>query len=196
MNTRRLILCLALAGCTEEPPSPAPAPPKEGIALETELGTLVGAYVVADDPAASGGKYVWEPGEPGTAGANDGYMEFTIPMEPGTYALWTRQKAMDPQSDSCRITWHPADPLELSGVADVEAYTWDLWESGEWMWERVILNRDRPTGRHTVWTFEKAVTTTLRIYNREDGSRIDALFITRNVEATDPAKANVPGAAK
>jgi len=182
-------MIVILASCSDE--VQAPAPPREGIALEAELGTLDGALVAADDSAASGGRYVWEPGDPGREGANGGFVEFKIPVEPGSYALWIRQRGMDSQSDSFRVTWQPADPQDPFSTPNGEDYTFDFSESGSWMWERVLLNRDQNLNRLTVWTFEKAGTTTLRFYNRENGSRLDALFITRRTDATDETQAGV-----
>lgn len=58
-------------------------------AIEAEMADTIEAPMeIAEDELASGGKFIWMPGEPATGGAGPGWAEYIIDIpEEGTYAL-------------------------------------------------------------------------------------------------------------
>lgn len=119
-----------------------------------------------EDPEASGGRYVT---------INDAVTwRLRIPVT-GTYYVWARIQADDPQHDSCYVQWMP-------GAAGRVRHDWHVIRGTEWHWDRVTLARSREPAQ---FEWSEGVTE-LTFTIREPDLRIDQLFITRDSEATPP----------
>ena len=108
-------------------------------AIEAEMADVIEEpMVVADDPDASGGQFVWVEGEPLTGGGGAGWVEYKLHIsEPGTYALWGKVIAWDGNSDSFWVTWQPADPDEDAQVTQNVEFRWGVAAGDTWHWDRI-----------------------------------------------------------
>ena len=159
-------------------------------AIEAEnADTIEQPMIIADDDAASGGKYVWVEGEPaGSERDHQGWAEFVINIpEAGTYALWGKVIAWDGNSDSFWVTWQPADPDENAQETQNKQFRWSTAHGNDWHWDRINHWLDSGTFERE-WDLS-AGETTLRIAGREDGAKLDVIFITDNLSA-DEAEVN------
>ncbi len=130
-------------------------------------------------------------GEPAVGGGGEGWAEFDINMsEKGEYAIWGRVLAWDGNSDSFWVTWKPTDPDEDAQETQNTKFRWAVQQGPEWHWDRINAWLDGGTPERT-WNIDQPGKTTLRIAVREDAAMLDALFITTNVEANDPADVNL-----
>jgi len=150
-------------------------------AIEAESADVIEEpMIVDDDPAASGGQFVWAEGPPLTGGGDAGSVEFVIPIpEAGTYALWGKVLAWDGNSDSFWVTWQPADPDENSQETGNTQFRWGVAQGSEWHWDRINHWLDGGTFDRE-WELD-AGETTLRIAVREDATMLDVIFITDNL---------------
>ncbi len=162
------------------------------IVLEAELANVVQApMVIAEDELTSDGKYVWMEGEPATGGGDQGWVEFIINLpDDGKYALWAHTFAWDGNSDSFWVTWQPSDPDENPQITKNTEYRWSIGTKNAWHWDRINHWLDAGTFDRE-WDFDKAGETVLRIWTREDASKLDAIFVTSNVNANDAGSAKV-----
>ncbi len=172
--------------------SAAPKAVDDGsIALEAEGGTVDGKMVIAQDASASGGRFVWEVELPDVAGAEGGTAVLQFPIETvGTFAMWAHVTAPDAGADSFWINWEPVDPEHpFVDESRRDEFYWDLTEGPGWTWQRVtsMLGEYQPR----TWTFAAPTETTLRIGSRENGAKIDAIFITAEIDADTPDGAKV-----
>lgn len=156
-------------------------------ALETPM-------VVAEDADASDGKYIWMEGEPLTGGGDQGWAEYHIDIPAaGTYALWGKVFVWDGNSDSFWVTWQPADPNEDAQKTKNTQYRWSIGTKNQWHWDRINHWLDGGTFDRE-WEFEAAGETTLRIAVREDGAKLDVVFVTDNLSANvDDVNPRNPG---
>ena len=133
--------------------------------FEAESAQVMPAFEIGEDTAASGGKFVWMAGETGARGGSSlGSMTWNLQNETASaYYLWGRVMAATPDDDSfsVRITNSSTDILP--------ATTWSIGTREKWEWvrfpEKIIL----PQGE-----------TKLQLRVREDGAKIDRLFLTRD----------------
>ena len=119
--------------------------------LEAEAGTLNAPLIVANDASASEGQYVWVPNGGG------GYTElsFEVPVA-GNYSLHGRVIAPSTADNSFFVS--------LDGGAD---FTWSIpGNPTSWVWDEISSYSLR-AGTHTI-----------RIKQREDGTKLDQLWIT------------------
>ena len=151
--------------------------PQGGTYLEAEAGLVLGSMTVAEDPAASGGRYVWLPGEPGERGGGPtaGSATWRLQVEhAGQVALWGRILAPTPDDDSFFVGVSSEDvpPLDLTA--------WHTGVHKAWAWTPM-----RPAGsrKPLPLTLPKGVVW-LELRGREDGAMIDKLFIA---PSDDPA---------
>ena len=166
-----------------------------GIALEAELAQRIEEPMKIDDDAvgkgASNGKFIWMEGKPATGGGGEGWAEFDINLsQKGEYAIWGHVLAWDGNSDSFWVTWKPADPDEDAQKTQNTKFRWAVAGGDKWHWDRINAWLDGGTPERT-WKIDQPGKTTLRISVREDATMLDALFITTNVKATDPADVNL-----
>lgn len=164
------------------------------IALEAELADVIQPpMVIADDePNSSDGKYIWGPGAPATGGGGAGWAEFIINLpEDGEYALWGHVIAWDGNSDSFWATWQPADPDENPQNTNNQQFRWAVQNGNAWHWDRINKWVDNVGTSDRIWEFDDPGETVLRIGVREDATKLDAIFVTSNANAADPASAKV-----
>jgi len=154
----------------ERDAAPADAVPVgTGVYLEAEAGLIVPPMVAADDIEASGGRFVWMPGEPGEKGGGQGSVTWKlhIPRE-GAYYLWGRVQAPTPDDDSfyVRAFTATAEPLAQTD--------WPVGTHQTWGWVPFSLtNADTPTPL-TLPSGEA----NLQLRVREDGTRLDRLLLS------------------
>ena len=158
-------------------------------AIEAEMAEVIeDPMVVADDPDASGGQFVWAEGPPLAGGGDAGSVEFNILIpESGIYALWGKVIAWDGNSDSFWVTWQPADPDENSQETGNTQFRWGVAQSEVWHWDRINHWLDGGTFERE-WELD-AGETTLRVAVREDACMLDVIYITDNL-SEDEAEVN------
>ncbi len=129
--------------------------------LEAESGILNAPMQMANDASASAGQYVWVPNGSGNDGPGYVELSFTVPTT-GDYSLWGKVIAPSGADNSFYVA--------VDGGTD---YYWSI--SGDpttWTWDEIntyTLN----AGTHTV-----------RIKQREDGTKLDQLWITNEAGST------------
>ena len=144
----------------------------EGTGWEVEDGAVVGGMEVAADPAASGGKYIWAPGEAGAHGQADGMAcyRLTVPRG-GRWRLWGRVQTPTPQDDSFYVS------VRQRGRALLDRADWHVGVHRQWEWvlfapDKKAPGLDLPAGDLV-----------LEIAPREDAARLDKLFLTLDQKA-------------
>ena len=149
-------------------------------AIEAEMADVIEApMIVADDADASGGQYVWMEGPPATGGGGEGWVEYSLNLPAGIYALWGKVIAEDGNSDSFWVTWQPADPDENAQETENTEFRWGVGQGAEWHWDRINHWLDGGTFERE-WE-QPGGDTTLRIAVREDATKLDVIFITDNL---------------
>ena len=149
-------------------------------AIEAEMADVIEApMIVADDADASGGQYVWMEGPPATGGGDEGWVEYSLNLPAGIYALWGKVIAEDGNSDSFWVTWQPADPDENAQETGNTEFRWGVAQGAEWHWDRINHWLDGGTFERE-WE-QPGGDTTLRIAVREDATKLDVIFITDNL---------------
>ena len=153
---------------------PVPIGPGKDVYLEAESGYAVAPMTVADDAAASGGRFAWQPGDTGGRGGGSGRILWNLDVAaPGDCYVWGRVLSPTPEDDSFFLS------VTAEGgrrVADVE---WHTGVHKEWTWVRLSSPGEKvpapialPKGK-----------VRLEIRAREDGTRLDRLFLTTNANA-------------
>ena len=149
-------------------------------AIEAEMADVIEApMIVADDADASGGQYVWMEGPPATGGGDEGWVEYSLNLPAGIYALWGKVIAEDGNSDSFWVTWQPADPDENAQETGNTEFRWGVGQGAEWHWDRI--NHWLNGGTFEREWEQPGGDTTLRIAVREDATKLDVIFITDNL---------------
>ena len=149
-------------------------------AIEAEMADVIEApMIVADDADASGGQYVWMEGPPATGGGDEGWVEYSLNLPAGIYAIWGKVIAEDGNSDSFWVTWQPADPDENAQETGNTEFRWGVGQGAEWHWDRINHWLDGGTFERE-WE-QPGGDTTLRIAVREDATKLDVIFITDNL---------------
>jgi len=141
---------------------------QDSLYLEAESGMVEAPMQVFDDPAASGGQFVMvEHGNESTGGPPaSGKMSLTVNLNEGTYKIWGRVITPSATEDSF---WVQVD----SGVS----YRWNaIGTFTKWTWAAVHDSDNNAT--QVSWELE-AGSHTIDIYYREDGARLDEVYITR-----------------
>ncbi|WP_372678521.1 dockerin type I domain-containing protein [Desulfosarcina sp.] len=147
------------------------------IRIEAEDGNLFWPMEIGDDPTAAAGGYIWVPTGSGnilTLPGDTGYAEyhFEVPKT-GDYVIWGRQISNDTGSDSffvsvdgqSEMVWH----TKLGGQ---DVWTWDVVS------ERTAGEPRQTTNPKTYWM--EAGSHTLSIIQREDGTKLDSIFVTND----------------
>ncbi len=153
------------------------------IELEAEEGDLFYPMEIGDDGSASAGGFVWAGEDAGDTVvatlSQEGCAEyrFSVP-ENGDYVIWGRELSTDSASDSFFVS--------VDGQEDIVWHT-KIGENGDWTWDVVSVRnysdpRDPSNPKHFYLT---AGEHTLRISLREDGTKIDKLLITNQVDLTE-----------
>jgi hypothetical protein len=144
----------------------------KGTFLEAESGLVVADMVVAKDDAASGGSYVWTPGEPGQRSTGSGSILWELTVDKAArYYLWGRVLAPTSSDDSFYVRVIGGAGERVGGVE------WHTGTHRTWGWSPA---RDQNAGEPTGLPLP-AGKIRIEIRTREDGAKIDRLYLT-----TDP----------
>jgi hypothetical protein len=140
--------------------------------LEAEEATLSAPMQTALDDEASSGTYVWVPNGGGMGGVAE--YQFTVPTA-GTYVVWGRVISNSGGDDSFSVAMDDgADALWDTKLGGTEVWVWDLVsDRGANYGEGVPMQYTLAAGTHT-----------LRIKQREDGTKLDKLLITNDLSYT------------
>ena len=153
---------------------PEAARTEEPVQAEDAL-LLVRRLQIGHDDSALGGQFIWVPGEPGQA-RDGGYSRalwlIHVPR-PATYNLWGRIQAPTPRDDSfyVRVLQDGHEALPLTD--------WHAGVHEHWEWTPVRGGREREVPRLEL----KQGAVTIEVRGREDGTRLDALFLTSKPDA-------------
>jgi len=142
--------------------------PAAGSAIEAEAAAMIlPPFRAAADPRASGGKFVWAPGEAGGRGSAAGGRAVWLVYVPaaGDYVLTGRVRTPTPEDDSFFVTVRQARRDVLARSA------WHTGQHKQWQWVPVTLDkRLRPAALRLA-----AGSAVIEFRGREDGARLDAI---------------------
>ena len=144
----------------------------QGIYWEAESAVVLSQMRADTDPAAAEGKYVWAPGEPGKRGANaHGSVTWRLRLvRAGDYQLWGRVLMPTPTDDSFFV-------YAASEMGEVLRET--AWQPGvHKSWEWVPLNVEK--SKEPLRLALPAGDVRFEVRVREDGAKLDRLFLTAN----------------
>ena len=141
--------------------------------VEAEDGILSGPFQIDEDAGASAGRFVLAPNGAGTfpsASASAGLAEYLFAIsEEGDYVIWGRVLAPSGKDDSFHIA-----------LDDSDFVRWNTQKSEQWIWDQANAHQgDDPLTYHL-----EAGSHRLYIMQREDGTCIDKLIVTKNFEFT------------
>jgi len=135
--------------------------------FQAESENITSPLETALDPDASAGTYMWKPSGSGNSATPDGAAEYTIDIPTtGDYVIWGRVIAPDGGSDSF-----------FTSIDGGEDLAWDVPIGSVWTWNSVNGNGQDPL------VFNLAAGThTLKISGSEDGTKLDRLLITNDMD--------------
>ncbi len=143
--------------------------PSNIIAVEAENAILHTSMEIARDADASSEGFIWVPEGSGRSkdpDAESGYAVITFDVSSaGNYVIWGRT-----------ISQNGHNSFFIS-VDDGDYALWDTQVSTSWVWDK-ISHRE---GADPVHYYLKAGEHTLKIKQREDGTKIDKIIITRDM---------------
>lgn len=161
INRSRTALCVGFCLLAVNPANAGT--PISPIYVEAESGTLATFMTVGTDSNAEGGQYVTsQANEQGTA-----TYQLTIPQS-DNYVIWCRVLSVDTSTDSIYVSMD-------GGVDDVYDTADNTW-SASWQWTQL---KGRTTGNPRVFSLSTGVHA-LRFRSREQGTKLDAFFITND----------------
>lgn len=143
---------------------------EKGLEWEAESGALEPLMRVGQDPEASGGKFVWMPGEPGGRGGGArGSVTWRLGLpRAGVYYLWGRALTPTPEDDSFFVR-------AFRGEEEIVAQSyWPVGTHTSWEWVPVTFEGERAPAKLQLPAGEVF----LQAIVREDGAKLDRLFIT------------------
>lgn len=150
--------------------------PRQGLYVEAESMALLAPFAIASDPNASAGQFIWMPGETGLGGGST-TARATLHLKldkPAAVHLWGRVIAPSPNDDSFFLR-------VLSGQREaLKPSTWSTGVHKTWTWVRVVPEGGRPPAPLAL----DAGPATLELTVREDGTKLDRLFITLDPQET------------
>lgn len=147
--------------------------------IEAEDGNLQLPMEIGDDPAASAAGYVWAPPGNGnfySPSDNAGCAEyhFDVP-ETGDYVIWGRQISNDTSGDSFFVSVDGnAEMLWHTKLGGQDVWTWDVVS------DRAV-DDPRDASNPQVYRLEAGLHT-LTIKQGEDGTKLDAIVITNDLD--------------
>ncbi len=137
--------------------------------LEAEGGGLRAPMQISSNSQASGRQYIWVPNGTGnvwdpTQTGGEAVYTFVVPVT-GTYLIWGRVISNNGEDDSFFVS-----------VDNSASLLWDTERGGTetWVWDRISNRGGADPALFTL----NAGTHTLRIAQREDGTKLDKLLIT------------------
>ena len=140
---------------------------------EAEKGVVTLKMRVEKDSAASGGAYVWTPGEIGGRGSGPGSVSWQLEVkDAGTYRLWGRVLAPTPEDDSFCVSANVGAYAKSGtrGPVVLPRTEWHLGQSHGWTWREFPADLTLPKGP-----------VVLTLHTREDGAKIDTLILTNDM---------------
>ncbi len=153
------------------------------LTMEAENGTMTAPMTVKEDDRASGGRYVVVPDQDGhdPPDGGPGGVSFQVDLqESASRAVWARV-----------IGDHHNDNSFFISVDGSDAFRWDVLapdKSGfvkQWTWLPVVDRSGEPlqldSGIHT-----------LTFHNREDGTRLDAVFMSSDPDLIPRGRSPLP----
>ncbi len=142
--------------------------------FEAENAALIlPRFETGADDAASGGAFVWQPGEAGGRGGSSGgraVIPFRV-AKPGAHYIWARVQAPTPDDDSFMVRIRQG-ATELLPLSD-----WHTGTHTDWEWEPMQFG---PNKQRSVELPVGLVL--LKIMCREDGTKIDQVWLTADSE--------------
>lgn len=156
---------------------------RPGTVLEAEgASRVLPEFRIGSDPAASGGKFLWAPGEPGEGGGGSGSARWLLHVpSAGRYALWGRVQAPTSSDDSFFVKFKQTD-----GPA-MEPADWHTGVRPAWTW--VALTDLEAKNKKKPLLFELAKGGLwLEVSCREDGARLDSLYLAPESDPGPPVK--------
>jgi len=155
------------------PLEPIRVPAGGDVSWEAEAGLVLHGMTVAEDPAASQGRYVVQP-VAGEVYRLPGSATWAISAaQSGRYYLWARVLAPDPQSNSFYVSWE-GDTGEI-----LPRDAWNLREGGPWSWQCLALGK----GKTPTPVDLRPGLSWLQFRAREPATKIDRLFLTPDANA-------------
>ncbi|HOU23466.1 MAG TPA: DNRLRE domain-containing protein [Anaerolineae bacterium] len=152
------------------PGQPTPLP---GMFVEAEDGLLQAPMVIASDPAASGGLFVYTPPLYGSSGC----VTFTLsPDHDADYEVWARVKPEGYGSDSFFFSFAGAPRIEWT-IPQSDCWTWRPLASRTADWATVVQ----------VYRLKAGYNYTLVITTREAGTKLDAVELRARGGTATPA---------
>lgn len=146
------------------------------IAFEAEdVINIQPPMVIKEDKEASGGKYIVSPSE----GVN-GFVDYTIEIpEEGDWIVWGRVIAPDGDRDSFLIVGF--DDTTTKPAYGDDQFRWTVRNTASWAWDQVnaVAGADPRVFRLTKGNH------TLRIWNRENSTQLDVIFMTTDARLTE-----------
>ena len=145
------------------------------VLLEAESGAVLLPMEVARDDSASGGLYMWaRRTDDGVTGLQAAQAYWRLQVEhAGRYYLWARVRTPSATSDSFFVRVDAEQGERLPRTA---------WHTGirpSWTWVRVA-----PSGAREQWLELAQGRAVLEVGCREDGARLDALFLASSADET------------
>ena len=153
-----------------------PVTSRRAATWEAESGAIEPSFRENSDPGAFGGKFVWLPGEVGGRRSGRGKVSWQLDVHTaGTYRLWGRIMAPTPDDDSFLVSAYAGEyPRANSRSGTILNQT--AWHTGVtkglWQWRAFGTELTLPAGPVVI-----------TLHAREDGTKIDRLFLT-----ADPAQ--------
>jgi hypothetical protein len=153
-------------GFPQDDPPQADAP-SNNIAIEAENGILNSPFDYSYDSSASSEGFIWVPNGSGNCydpNKESGYAEYNFKVSTsGNYVIWGRIQAANTKDNSFFVS------------IDGKDYSlWDTKSSKSWVWD-AVSNRD---GADPVSFYLEGGEHTLKIKQREDGTKLDKMIIT------------------
>ena len=148
-----------------------PVLPGQSAAWEAEKGLVVSNMAIGKDELASEGQFVWTPGEIGARGGGNGHVTWLMDVKTaGTYYLWGCFSAPTPEDDSFFLRAF----IDGQDTAFIDA-EWHIQttDGQAFQWRQFKDPLDLPKGKIR-----------LRLQTREDGTKVDRLFLTQDVNDT------------
>ena len=166
---------------------PSQADTASFIWAEAESGAVQAPMTVQTDLDASSGRYVAVPDGEGNDApeGGEGHVAFEFEVErAGEYVVWARVIGKDDNDNSFYVSMGDGperrwDVLDDEGGGDVEDWTWlPVAARGE---SGVALRYRLGAGAHT-----------LRVRNREDGTRLDRVLVTSDLDYVPQGRGPAP----
>ena len=148
-----------------------PVLPGQTVAWEAEKGVVVSNMAIGKDELASEGQFVWTPGEIGGKGGGNGHVTWLLDVKTaGTYYLWGCFSAPTPEDDSFILR----ASIDGQDAAFIDA-EWHIQttDGQAFQWRQFKDPLELPKGKIR-----------LRLKTREDGTKVDRLFLTQDANDT------------